>query len=80
MGCCVVELARQLGMFRSRVSYLLSPDFQAHLVGRVTISDDPVGSNDHTVDVVVLEQATEHGVASPSAETPIYSIQLTNHS
>ena len=80
MGCCVVELARQLGMFRSRVSCLLSTDFQAYLVGRVTVSDDPVSSHDHTVDVVVLEQAPEHGVASPSAETLIYPIQLTNHS
>ena len=32
------------------------------LVGSVSVSDDPVGSDDERIDLVVLEERADHGV------------------
>jgi hypothetical protein len=64
MGCYVVAQGRRLGMYRSGYQCRGNRYPQlTDLVCGVTIRNDPVGSDDNTVNIVVLEQASQHRIA-----------------
>jgi hypothetical protein len=61
----VVALSEHSGLVRSDLGVRVEGwrSGGAHLVGSVTVGDNSVGTDDDTVDIVVLEQTAEHRVA-----------------
>ena len=58
----------QEGYSRSdRFSYCTGLLDVTHLVGSVAILDDPISSNDDSVDILVLEQRSDHGITNHTA-------------